>query len=106
MIWWLNYFASLFTPFQRLCIRPGKVCGLFLTQANIYSFVLYVKVVAPILETLASLLIHSMPRRSLLHVRLVLLQMITVNFVVPVDNKTKSDVERPHVWEFDMRGLL
>jgi TATA-binding protein-associated factor len=68
-----------------------------------------VKVVAPVRETvsqtLASLLIH-MPRRSLLHVHSVLLQMIRQNFVVPVDNKTKGDVERSHVWEVRHAGLL
>ena len=58
-----------------------------------------VKVVAPVRETvsqtLASLLIH-MPRRSLLHVHSVLLQMIRQHFAVPADNKTKNDMERPH----------
>ena len=72
-------------------------------------YILCVKVVAPVRETvsqtLASLLIH-MPRRSLLHVHSVLLQMIRQNFVVPVDNKTKSDVERSHVWEVRHAGLL
>ena len=67
------------------------------------------KVVAPVRETvsqtLASLLIH-MPRRSLLHVHSVLLQMIRQNFVVPADNKTKVDVERSHVWEVRHAGLL
>ena len=66
------------------------------------------KVVAPVretvLQTLASLLIH-MPQRSLLHVHSVLL-LIRQNFVVPADNKTKSDIERSHVWEVRHAGLL
>ena len=56
-------------------------------------------------QTLASLLIH-MPRRSLLHVHSVLLQMIRQNFVVPADSKTESDLERSHVWEVRHAGLL
>ena len=67
------------------------------------------KVVAPIRETvsqtLASLLIY-MPRRSLLRVHSVLLQMIRQNFAVPADSKTKSDPERLHVWEVRHAGLL
>ena len=67
------------------------------------------KVVAPVRETvsqtLASLLIH-MPRRSLLHVHSVLLQMIRQNFVIPTDSKTKNDLERSHVWEVRHAGLL
>ena len=47
-----------------------------------------------------------MPRRSLLHVHSVLLQMIRQNFVVPADNKAKNDVERSHVWEVRHAGLL
>jgi TATA-binding protein-associated factor len=72
-------------------------------------YILHVKVVAPVRETvsqtLASLLIH-MPRRSLLHVHSVLLQMIRQNFIVPTDHKMKGDVERSHVWEVRHAGLL
>ena len=77
--------------------------------SDLLIYILYVKVVAPVRETvsqtLASLLIH-MPRRSLLNVHSVLLQMIRQNFVVPVDHKTKSDIERSHVWEVRHAGLL
>ena len=71
------------------------------------------QVVAPVRETvsqtLASLLLH-MPRRSVLHVHNVLLQMIRQDFPVtvkPANGKTTSKHgERGHVWEVRHAGLL
>ena len=71
------------------------------------------QVVAPVRETvsktLASLLLH-MPRRSVLHVHNVLLQMIRQDFPVtvkPANGKTLSKYgERGHVWEVRHAGLL
>ncbi|KAJ3567398.1 hypothetical protein NP233_g6399 [Leucocoprinus birnbaumii] len=77
------------------------------------------QVVAPVRETvsqtMASLMLH-MPRRSLLHVHQILLQMIRQDFVVVTSGKSESkkkpsrrmkdDVERNHVWEVRHAGLL
>ncbi|KAJ8093095.1 TATA-binding protein-associated factor mot1 [Marasmius tenuissimus] len=76
------------------------------------------QVVAPVREmvsqTLASLLIH-MPRRSVLHVHSILLQMIKQEFAVPATLATKkrstksknNDTEtKTHVWEVRHAGLL
>ncbi|KAF9567569.1 hypothetical protein CPC08DRAFT_758154 [Agrocybe pediades] len=67
------------------------------------------QVVAPVRETvsqtLASLLIH-MPRRSLLHVHSVLLQMIRQDFIVELDKKAMKDNDRGHIWEVRHAGLL
>ncbi|KAF5372870.1 hypothetical protein D9758_001613 [Tetrapyrgos nigripes] len=74
------------------------------------------QVVAPVREmvsqTLASLLIH-MPRRSVLHVHSVLLQMIKQEFAVPPSptsnpkSKRKADKEqKTHIWEVRHAGLL
>lgn len=71
------------------------------------------QVVAPVRETvsqtLASLLLH-MPRRSVLHVHNVLLQMIRQDFPIPVkptNGKTKdAHAEKGHVWEVRHAGLL
>jgi len=78
------------------------------------------QVVAPVREmisqTLASLLIH-MPRRSVLHVHAMLLQMIQQDFVIPkasvsVSRKTRQksrvvvEEQRSHVWEVRHAGLL
>ncbi|PCH38434.1 SNF2 chromatin remodeling protein [Wolfiporia cocos MD-104 SS10] len=71
------------------------------------------QVVAPVRETvsqtLASLLLH-MPRRSVLRVHSVLLQMICQDFPIAVKH-TKSKTkdmggERGHVWEVRHAGLL
>ncbi|KDR81493.1 hypothetical protein GALMADRAFT_239466 [Galerina marginata CBS 339.88] len=66
------------------------------------------QVIAPVRETvsqtLASLLIH-MPRRSLLHVHSVLLQMIRQDFI-GVDGKSPKEVERVYIWEVRHAGLL
>lgn len=68
-----------------------------------------VQVVAPVRETvsqtLASLLIH-MPRRSLLHVHSVLLQMIRQDSIAHVDSNAHKDSEKGHVWEVRHAGLL
>ncbi|KAF8969946.1 SNF2 superfamily chromatin remodeling protein [Flammula alnicola] len=65
------------------------------------------QVVAPVRETvsqtLASLLIF-MPRRSLLHVHSVLLQMIRQDFTA--GSKPQTDTERGHIWEVRHAGLL
>jgi TATA-binding protein-associated factor len=66
--------------------------------------------VAPVRETvsqtLASLLLH-MPRRSMLHVHSVLLQMIRQDFPIPKrPAKGKVDRDRSHVWEVRHAGLL
>lgn len=71
------------------------------------------QVVAPVRETvsqtLASLLLH-MPRRSVLHVHGVLLQMIRQDFPIPVkptNGKTFSkNGDKSHVWEVRHAGLL
>ena len=70
--------------------------------------------VAPVRETvsqtLASLLLH-MPRRSVLHVHNVLLQMIRQDFPVtvkPTNGRgfSKNTTEKGHVWEVRHAGLL
>ncbi|KAI0059098.1 hypothetical protein BV25DRAFT_1901802 [Artomyces pyxidatus] len=74
------------------------------------------QVVAPVRETvsqtLASLLLH-MPRRSVLHVHSVLLQMIRQDFEVPVKPSIGTKSRRPldskeksHIWEVRHAGLL
>ncbi|KAF8636633.1 hypothetical protein AX17_003442 [Amanita inopinata Kibby_2008] len=77
------------------------------------------QVVAPVRETvsqtLASIMIH-MPRRSLLHVHDILLQMIRQDFNIPSglwvespvthSNKLRSGSEKAHVWEVRHAGLL
>ncbi|KAL4253953.1 TATA-binding protein-associated factor Mot1 [Abortiporus biennis] len=71
------------------------------------------QVVAPVRETvsqtLASLLLH-MPRRSVLHVHNILLQMIRQDFPVTVKatngNASRGKVETAHVWEVRHAGLL
>jgi TATA-binding protein-associated factor len=67
------------------------------------------QVVAPVRETvsqtMASLLLH-MPRRSVLHVHSILLQMIRQDFPLPPSGRGKSDSERGHVWEIRHAGLL
>ncbi|KAI0373278.1 SNF2 chromatin remodeling protein [Pilatotrama ljubarskyi] len=71
------------------------------------------QVVAPVRETvsqtLASLLLH-MPRRSVLHVHEVLLQMIRQDFPIPVkpaNGKPRdAHAEKGHVWEVRHAGLL
>ncbi|KAH9948095.1 SNF2 chromatin remodeling protein [Amylocystis lapponica] len=71
------------------------------------------QVVAPVRETvsqtLASLIIH-MPRRSVLHVHSILLQMIRQDFPIPVKPmKGKGldrNAERGHIWEVRHAGLL
>jgi TATA-binding protein-associated factor len=66
------------------------------------------QVVAPVRETvsqtLASLLLH-MPRRSVLHVHSVLLQMIRQDFTLPTGAKGPGK-ERSHIWEVRHGGLL
>ena len=73
--------------------------------------------VAPVRETvsqtLASLLLH-MPRRSVLHVHSILLQMIRQDFSLAAPTRalpgiTRNDGvlrERTHVWEVRHAGLL
>ncbi|KAF9821604.1 hypothetical protein IEO21_00450 [Rhodonia placenta] len=70
------------------------------------------QVVAPVRETvsqtLASLLIH-MPRRSVLHIHSILLQMIRQDFPVsvkPVKGRIVELNDRGHVWEVRHAGLL
>ncbi|KAI0654791.1 SNF2 chromatin remodeling protein [Cubamyces menziesii] len=71
------------------------------------------QVVAPVRETvsqtLASLLLH-MPRRSVLHVHNILLQMIRQDFPIPVkptNGKLRDKhSEKGHVWEVRHAGLL
>jgi TATA-binding protein-associated factor len=69
----------------------------------------FVQVVAPVRETvsqtLASLLIH-MPRRSLVHVHSILLQMIRQESITSPQNGEAPDLERTHVWEIRHAGLL
>jgi TATA-binding protein-associated factor len=66
------------------------------------------QVVAPVRETvsqtLASLLLH-MPRRSVLHVHSVLLQMIRQDFTIPTGAKGLGK-EKSHIWEVRHGGLL
>ncbi|TFY76749.1 hypothetical protein EWM64_g7263 [Hericium alpestre] len=70
------------------------------------------QVVAPVRETvsqtLASLLLH-MPRRSVLYVHSVLLQMIRQDFpitVKPTTGKLAKYQDKTHVWEVRHAGLL
>ncbi|KAI1784054.1 SNF2 chromatin remodeling protein [Ganoderma leucocontextum] len=71
------------------------------------------QVVAPVRETvsqtLASLLLH-MPRRSVLHVHNVLLQMIRQDFPIPVKPTNGKSFgkhsDKSHVWEVRHAGLL
>ena len=60
-------------------------------------------------QTLASLLLH-MPRRSVLHVHNILLQMIRQDFPIPVkptNGKLRDKhSEKGHVWEVRHAGLL
>ncbi|KAI0781371.1 SNF2 chromatin remodeling protein [Trametes elegans] len=72
------------------------------------------QVVAPVRETvsqtLASLLLH-MPRRSVLHVHNILLQMIRQDFPIPVkpaaNGKARDNgADKGHVWEVRHAGLL
>ena len=75
-----------------------------------HTHTVLVKVVAPVRETvsqtLGSLLIH-MPRRSLLHVHAILLQMIQQDFPIPVPSKKhKVDGGKNHIWEVRHAGLL
>jgi TATA-binding protein-associated factor len=66
------------------------------------------QVVAPVRETvsqtLASLLLH-MPRRSVLHVHSVLLQMIRQDFTLPTGANGPGK-EKSHIWEVRHAGLL
>jgi len=66
------------------------------------------QVVAPVRETvsqtIASLLLH-MPRRSVLHVHSVLLQMIRQDFNLPTGAKGPGK-EKSHIWEVRHAGLL
>ena len=60
-------------------------------------------------QTLASLIIH-MPRRSVLHVHAILLQMIRQDFPIPVKpTKGKGadlNADKGHIWEVRHAGLL
>jgi hypothetical protein len=66
------------------------------------------QVVAPVRETvsqtIASLLLH-MPRRSVLHVHSVLLQMIRQDFTLPTGTNGPGK-EKSHIWEVRHAGLL
>ena len=66
------------------------------------------QVVAPVRETvsqtIASLLLH-MPRRSVLHVHAVLLQMIRQDFSLP-SGKNGPGNGKGHIWEVRHAGLL
>lgn len=68
------------------------------------------QVVAPVRETvsqtIASLLLH-MPRRSVLHVHAVLLQMIRQDFALPIGtNDPGPGKGKGHIWEVRHAGLL
>lgn len=60
-------------------------------------------------QTLASLLLH-MPRRSLVHVHSILLQMIRQDFPIPCakmsERGSKADAASSHIWEVRHAGLL
>lgn len=67
-------------------------------------------------QTMASLMLH-MPRRSLLHVHQILLQMIRQDFIIATSSKPENkrlsskkkptrDSDRNHVWEVRHAGLL
>ena len=66
------------------------------------------QVVAPVRETvsqtIASLLLH-MPRRSVLHVHAVLLQMIRQDFALPTGTNGPGN-GKGHIWEVRHAGLL
>ena len=71
------------------------------------------QVIAPVRETvsqtLASLLLH-MPRRSVLHVHSILLEMIRQDFTPPIKQEKPNTggrrTEAGHVWEVRHAGLL
>jgi TATA-binding protein-associated factor len=67
------------------------------------------QVVAPVRETvsqtLASLLLH-MPRRCLLHVHFVLLQMIRQDFTTNIPRKSQKETDKGLIWEIRHAGLL
>lgn len=68
------------------------------------------QVVAPVRETvsqtLASLLLH-MPRRSVLCVHAILLEMIRQDFPIPAKQvKLGKQSDKAHVWEVRHAGLL
>ncbi|CAL1703532.1 unnamed protein product [Somion occarium] len=95
---WCNDFAVKF-----LCIFVLDRFGDFVSD----------QVVAPVRETvsqtLASLLLH-MPRRSVLHVHSILLEMIRQDFPPPVKKEVPTTIGRKpevgHVWEVRHAGLL
>jgi TATA-binding protein-associated factor len=84
-----------------------QVCVLLYIVPTVHAQI-HPQVVAPVRETvsqtLASLLLH-MPRRSVLHVHSILLQMIRQDFPPPNQGKGKPD-EKGHVWEVRHAGLL
>ena len=47
-----------------------------------------------------------MPRRSVLHVHSILLQMTRQDFPLSIEGKGKVDSDRAHVWEVRHAGLL
>lgn len=95
---WCNDFAVKF-----LCIFVLDRFGDFVSD----------QVVAPVRETvsqtLASLLLH-MPRRSVLHVHSILLEMIRQDFSPPIKQEKPRTggrrTEAGHVWEVRHAGLL
>lgn len=47
-----------------------------------------------------------MPRRSLLHVHSILLQMIRQDFTIPIPGKLPKDTDKEYIWEIRHAGLL
>lgn len=116
---WCNHLAA-----KLLCVSVLDRFGDFVSDQVMQTLRLpmsreltILKVVAPVRETvsqtLASLLLH-MPRRSVLHVHSILLQMIRQDFslgatINTLPSTTKNDGalrERTHVWEVRHAGLL
>ncbi|KAL4259712.1 TATA-binding protein-associated factor Mot1 [Pleurotus pulmonarius] len=95
---WCNGLAS-----KLLCVLVLDRFGDFVSD----------QVIAPVREmisqTLASLLLH-MPRRSLVHVHSILLQMIRQDFPIPCakmsERGSKADAASSHIWEVRHAGLL
>ncbi len=86
---------------------------MYLALQRVRCLTFSIQVIAPVRETvsqtLASLLLH-MPRRSVLHVHSILLQMIRQDFPAtpkpPNGRITRGMTEANHVWEVRHAGLL
>ncbi|KIY43333.1 hypothetical protein FISHEDRAFT_67850 [Fistulina hepatica ATCC 64428] len=85
------------------------LCVLVLDRfADFVSDQVFAPVRETVSQTLASLLIH-MPRRSVVHVHSILLQMIKQEFQIPVPKRHKTgcrEDDSKYIWEVRHAGLL